>query len=123
MKFIAYLSIFFVSFSIFSQAKNSELEKIDALLEAIRTSDVVFIRNGDEHNSLDAYKHLKRKLKSVQRSWFTPPKEKWTAELFIEKIASKSSLSGKAYLVRLKNGEIIEAKTWLTNHLKKISKD
>ena len=94
-----------------------ELKKIDALLEGVKSSDVTFIRNGSEYTAQEAYTHLQRKLKSAQNSWFAPPKEEWTARLFIEKIASRSSLSKKPYLVRFKGGKVIEARVWLTEML------
>lgn len=37
------------------------------------------------------------KLKWVMNSWFAPDREEWTAEMFIEKLAPRSSLSGMPY--------------------------
>ena len=98
----------------------SELQKIDALLKSVKSSDVTFIRNGTDYTAEEAYEHLRRKLNSAQNSWFAPPKEEWTARLLIEKIASRSSISRKPYLVRFKDGRTIEAHVWLTEMLREI---
>lgn len=107
-------------FTVLAKEPLTELQKIDALLEAVKTSDLTFIRNGKEYSAKEAYQHLSMKLKNAQRSWFAPPKEKWTAKLFIEKVASRSSLSGKPYLVKLKDGKTIEARIWLEARLKEM---
>lgn len=98
---------------------DTEKEKIDYLLKEVSESKVIFIRNGSTHPPKDAAKHLERKLKSALSSWFTPSKEKWTAKLFIEKVASKSSLSGKEYKIKRTDGSIVKAKVWLNEKLNK----
>jgi len=129
MRFFFYIFLIILPLTSFSKEEFSEQKKINNLLEVIRTSDVTFIRNGDEHSSQEAYRHLQRKLKAAQGSWFSPPKEEWTAILFIEKVASGSSLSGRPYLVRTNDGKTIEAKSWLEKKLdelenkKELSKD
>ena len=99
-----------------------EQQKIAALLEVIKASDVTFIRNGSEYTGAEAYDHLKGKMKSAQNSGMAPQQEEWTAEFFIENIASRSYISKKPYLVRLKNGEVMETGTWLRDKLKGIEK-
>jgi len=98
-----------------------EAEKIHLLLNGIVELDAVFIRNGAEHTPEQAVEHLQMKLERAQNSWFAPGKEAWTAELFIEKIASKSSISGKLYKIRFKNGKTITAREWLKKKLTAIS--
>jgi hypothetical protein len=72
-----------------------EQEKIDWLLDQIRTSDATFIRNGTEYTGEKAASYIKQKLrfggKSVQ-----------TARDFIMRVASKSEHSGKPYEIRPK---------------------
>lgn len=94
-----------------------EQSKIDYLLKQIEKSEAIFIRNGKEHPSEAAVKHLKMKLDSAKNSWFAPDESKWTAIMFIEKIASKSSMSGKPYLIKVKDKKV-KAKDWLMNKLK-----
>jgi hypothetical protein len=101
----------------YAGAPTAELRKIDALLDSVKASEVTFIRNGNEYTAKEAHDHLRKKLKSARNSWFAPPEEEWTARMFIEKIASRSSISGRPYRVRFKDGKVIEARAWLTEML------
>jgi hypothetical protein len=103
--------------------ERSELQKIDALLDSVKSSDVTFIRNGNEYTAKEAHDHLRKKLKAAQNSWFAPPREEWTARLFIEKVASRSSISGRPYRVRFQDGKVIEARGWLMGMLREIEPD
>lgn len=98
----------------------TEMEKIDALISAVEKSDVVFIRNGQEHSNVDAAKHLRDKLNTAIRSPFAPKKSDWTAMMFIDRIGSKSSSSGKEYYIKLPDGSQTKAKDWLIARLKQI---
>src|ERR1051325_1945796 len=67
----------------------SEDQKIEALINTIdHLSDATFIRNGREYDCHAAAKHMRDK-------WNYGKKEIKTAEDFIEKAASKSSISGQ----------------------------
>ncbi len=66
---------------------------IEYLLTAIGESGCTFIRNGKEYSSEDAESHLRMKYRRGKR-WATD------AGKFIERLASKSSMSGKPYLMR-----------------------
>lgn len=87
----------------------SENEEIEFLLSYVANSDCTFLRNGDVHEAKEASKHLERKYDHV-RSRIN------TAEDFINKIAAKSSLSGRLYEVRCA-GEQIPTKQWLEDVL------
>ena len=93
--------------------KEASLE-IDALLARIETNDeIVFIRNGSEFSGKDAAAHLRLKLgKSEDRVT--------TAEDFISICASKSSASGKNYLVRSGSKDPEEAGAYFSRILKEI---
>jgi hypothetical protein len=92
----------------------SEDQKIAMLIEYVRTlNGSVFIRNGSEYAPDKAAEHLAMKRKNAG----TRVK---SAEDFIEVIASKSYLSGKPYLVRLKDGTVVTAKDLLSGKLKEI---
>jgi predicted GTPase len=80
------------------------------LLEYVRTSDVVFIRNGKEHSAEDAVEHIQKKYNHYKKKIKTP-------EDFIEKSATKSMMSGKLYQIKLKDGTIITSKDWLLAEL------
>ena len=98
---------------------NIEKVKIDYLISEVSKIDGHFIRNGKSHTPLEASKHLKMKLNNALNNWLTPNKDKWTAKLFVRKIASESFLSGKPYIIEFKNGKKVKAKNWLSGKLKK----
>lgn len=76
----------------------TETQKIEALISHIEElKDAKFVRNGVEYDSKTAAEFLRSK-------WKTHKKEIKTAEDFIEKAASRSSTSGKPYLIRRKDG-------------------
>jgi hypothetical protein len=87
-------------------------ETIAYLLEFVRTSDVIFIRNGKEHSAEDAVKHIQKKYNHYKKKIKTP-------EDFIEKSATKSMMSGKLYQIKLKDGTVITCKDWLTAELER----
>lgn len=89
-----------------SHLRLPEREKIDRLLERVEQSGLIFIRNGEEHNSLAAAAHWRRKFEAEG------PRVN-TLEEFIEKIASRSSLSDQPYQVRLSDGTVAETGPWL----------
>jgi hypothetical protein len=89
------------------EAKTADLqETIDYLVEFIRASDVVFIRNDKEHTSLEAAEHMLKKYKYAKRKVKTP-------EDFIKFCASESTVSGKPYHVRLGDGTTLTSAAWL----------
>jgi hypothetical protein len=83
---------------------------IERLLEAVRASGAVFIRNGEEHTPEEAADHLRRK-------WRTAGDRVKTPEDFIDRCATASSTSGEAYRMRLENGTTVTARDWLLGRL------
>jgi hypothetical protein len=67
--------------------------EIDYLLNTVGQSDCTFTRNGKSYPAADAQKHLQTKRKRGKR-YFS------SADEFIEKLASKSSMSGKPYSIQ-----------------------
>ena len=108
---ISFLIILLVSANVFAGTM-SEKDKINYLLDALTTEKVVFIRNGEEHSGVEARKHLQDKLGAVQGID--------TAQDFIAKIASSSSVTGEPYMVKFPNGTQIESAKWLGQKLKEI---
>ncbi len=94
-----------------------EHRKIDYLLNQIKEVEGAFIRNGTAHPPEEAGAHLEMKMKRAINSWFAPAKEKWTAKMFIEKLASKSSLTGTPYQIRFRDGRTVNAGEWLSDRL------
>jgi hypothetical protein len=119
------IKIIFFSLSVMSHAYAGweiESKKIDHLLAAVKESGATFIRNGKEYNSVEASDHLRMKLKKAQSSWFAPKKEKWTAKMFIDEVASKSSMSGEDYLIKEKDKPAVKAADWLNERLAALNK-
>jgi len=84
----------------------SERERIERLLRIVERSEVIFIRNGVEYTGSQAAEHLRRKLEAAGT-------EQMTLERFIEEIGSRSSMTGKAYHVRLADGTVMDAGPWM----------
>lgn len=90
--------------------------EIEALLGYLTNMDgAVFIRNGGEHTATEAAAHLRLK-------WEKQAEKIKSAEDFIARCGSKSSLSGQRYQIRLKDGQIRYADELLTEHLRQIRK-
>jgi hypothetical protein len=71
-----------------------ERERIDRLLAEVGASEtLVFIRNGNEYTAQEAVEHLRLKLRRAGSQIST-------AEEFIDRLATRSSVSGKPYLIR-----------------------
>lgn len=83
--------------------------EIDHLLAFVAASPCRFVRGGTEYDGREARDHLARKLDSVRPLVST-------ADQFVERIASTSSLTGEAYLVRCGTREL-PARAWLDDEL------
>ena len=88
-------------------------EEIDALLDAVATSECLFVRNGKEYDVDAAVSHLQLKRKNGGRYFKT-------TEQFIERIASKSSFSGKPYEIRCSEAPAQSASDWFSDRLQEI---
>jgi len=92
-------------------ASNPEIE---ALIVRVEHADgVVFIRNGSEHSAVEAAAHLRRKLAAAHGRITT-------AEQFIDKLGTRSSMTGMAYRVRFADGRQIDSATWLRQLLREL---
>ncbi|HEX5787472.1 MAG TPA: DUF5329 domain-containing protein [Woeseiaceae bacterium] len=91
-------------------------EEIDFLVAAVAGSDCTFIRNGREHDAGAASKHLQMKRERGRRHYDS-------TEEFIDRIASKSSWSGRDYLIRCDADEAQTAKNWFTAKLARYRED
>ena len=89
-------------------AQNDAEVEITALIEAVRESGCEFNRNGSLH-SAEAAEHLELKYSRGKRYADS-------AEAFIERLASKSSWSGKPYQM-ICDSETQPAGEWLTMRL------
>lgn len=86
--------------------------EIDYLLDRVQNSGYVFIRNGSEHTSAEAAKHMRRKYE-----YFADKGEIVTVQDFIDLAGTKSLLTGRQYTVRLPDGTIVPTAEWLRGEL------
>ena len=87
--------------------------EIGALIGALDGSSCRFQRNGSWHDAAEARAHLQRKYDYLLK------KDKVdTAEQFIERAASQSSISGKAYRIACPGQPEQTAAVWFTARLK-----
>ena len=93
----------------FALADTAETE-IEHLISAVGESGCTFIRNGSRHDAEDAASHMRLKYRRGKRYANT-------AELFIERLASKSSFSGKPYAIECPGSEAVPSGEWLTARL------
>lgn len=83
-----------------------DMEKeVEYLLDFVEQSECSFVRNGKIYPSMKAREHLEYKYNHV-RSRID------SAESFIDNIATKSSFSGRAYVVEC-GGNRLKAAEWL----------
>lgn len=96
------------------QSKLTEKQKIEYLIAQIAKQDAVFIRNGSEYTPSKAAEHLRMKYNRAG--------DIQTALQFIEKLGTSSSMSGKPYMMRYKNGKTVKVGEWLKAELLKLEK-
>ena len=97
-----------------ADGKLTEEQKIEKLIKHVEElKDAKFIRNGSEHSCKEAAEHMRRKYKNAGGKIKT-------AKDFIEQLATKSSISGKPYKIKFKDGTEKESGPYLKEELKKI---
>jgi hypothetical protein len=92
-------------------ASNPEIEALIVRVEHAR--GVVFIRNGSDHSAGEAAAHLRRKLAAAHGRLTT-------AEQFIDRLGTRSSMTGIAYRVRFADGREIDSAAWLRQLLREL---
>ena len=88
------------------------------LFEYLKQSNCEFNRNGSWYSSDDAVKHLASKYRYLLKKGLTK-----TAEQFIERTASQSSMSGKSYWVRCGDSQPVQTSEWFTEELKRFREE
>jgi len=108
----------FVILTLFSGAAiaqtqdTAEKKKIAMLISSIENlKGATFIRNGTEYDEKKAAEHLRLKLKNAGS-------RVQTADDFIRLCASKSSISGKPYMIRFSQGKTIKSEEYFRQKLK-----
>jgi hypothetical protein len=105
------LAVSFPAAAAAASRPSAEQEKIDWLIEQVRSSDATFVRNGSEYTGAQAASHLKTKL-------FFAGKRVQTAKDFIVGVATHSEESGQPYEIRPKGATApAPLGTWLADRL------
>ena len=110
MKRIWILVLVLFSGSVTAGVSSSTQLEIEHLLNFIRNSSCIIDRNGNTYAAVKAISHIEKKY-----AYFEDEIE--TTEDFIELSASKSTMSGKYYMVRCGDGEQIRTRDWLLQEL------
>ncbi|MFP5418095.1 MAG: DUF5329 domain-containing protein [Gammaproteobacteria bacterium] len=87
--------------------------EIVSLLAQLAESGCQFKRNGVWHEAAQARAHLQRKF-----DYLAEKDAVNSAEQFIERAATRSSMTGQAYWVRCGDRAAVPSGTWLTNLLR-----
>jgi hypothetical protein len=93
----------------------TEAQKIEDLIQDVERlqGQATFVRNGAEYDARTAADHLRLKWKNAGR-------RVKTAGDFIRGCATGSSISGKPYLIRFKDGREVTSSDWFWTDLKKL---
>lgn len=93
-------------------------QEVEHLFSYLRNSGCEFFRNGTWYDGKAAVDHLQKKYQYLVDKGMVS-----SAESFIDKGASESSMSGKPYLVRCgANAKPVESAAWLKAELAKYRK-
>ena len=85
-------------------------QEIDHLLQFVEHTKCHYERNGQLHSGKEAAEHIKNKFHYFQDDIDS-------AEKFIELSATKSTMSGKYYLVHCPNHPTMRSQEWLLREL------
>ena len=97
-----------MSFPASGSDMNNEIEH---LLKYVESTSCKYARNGTMHSGKDAVKHIKKKY-----NYFKDDIN--NTEKFIELSATKSTMSGKYYMIHCSGSPAIKSQEWLLLELK-----
>jgi Family of unknown function (DUF5329) len=104
--------------TLFSSAQAAESATTKAeiahLFTVLETSNCQFNRNGSWHDAKEASAHLSTKYKYLQNLHLVP-----SAEKFIERAATESSFSNRAYQIKCADNVVQPSAPWFTAALLK----
>lgn len=98
----------------FAQAPANTEREVEHLLDYVARADCQFNRNGSWYPGPKARAHLKQKYDYLAKRKLAP-----SAEAFIERAATASSISGTPYQVRCGSGAAAPSGPWLSSELRR----
>jgi hypothetical protein len=110
MKHTLAIAFFLFSPPVLADVPPGQKPEVDHLLSFVEHSSCRINRNGNFYDGNKAISHIKRKY-----AYFKDEIE--TTEQFIELSATKSTMSGKYYMVQCGDGKQVRTKDWLLNEL------
>ncbi|GAB3366037.1 YfeK family protein [Lysobacter rhizosphaerae] len=113
----ALLAGLLLSLPAFSAPPPTAAREIDQLIAALGGSGCDFQRNGSWYPAAKAEEHLRRKYE-----WLREHDKVATAEQFIERAGTQSSMSGRAYSVRCPGKPVVDSAAWLRARLLEMRK-
>jgi len=88
--------------------------EIEHLFLYLQGSGCQFFRNGTWYGANEAANHLKRKYQYLQEKGLVP-----STEAFIQRAASESSMTGRAYRVRCGSNPAVNSADWFRAELER----
>ena len=111
MKYLITLLILSCIQSVSADVPAEQKPEVEHLLEFVRQSDCIMVRNGTEHSGEYAVSHIQKKY-----DYFKDDIN--STEAFIEYSATKSTMSGKYYTIRCSGQEEMPTQDWLLEELR-----
>lgn len=112
MKFIFIFLLLGSIQAAFADVPSGQKPEVDHLLDFVRQSDCLLIRNGSEHSGEKAVSHIQKKYDYFREDIST-------AEDFIKYSATKSTMSGNYYTIRCPDKKEMRTQSWLLEELGK----
>lgn len=106
------LLMMIVTNSAYADVQPEQRHEVDYLLDFVKNTSCQINRNGQYHDGKKALAHIQKKYDYFRDKI-------GTTEQFIEYSATKSTISGKSYLVKCGNQRPQETRNWLLDELKK----
>lgn len=106
------LALLFASIAFAAESTPATKLEIDHLFSYLKASGCQFFRNGTWYGANEAVAHLTRKYQYLLDKGQVP-----SAEAFIERAASESSMSGQAYRVRCGSNPAVKSADWFSAEL------
>ena len=110
-KHIVLISLF-VSSGVLADVPSTQINEVSHLLNYVKNSNCTINRNGSEYKGEKALKHIEKKY-----NYFRDDIK--STEDFIEYSATKSTMSGKAYIVICPDKNPVKTQLWLLDELKR----
>jgi len=98
--------------AVLAEPKQTAKAEIEHLFTYLKSSGCKFNRNGTWYSAGDAVNHLETKYNYLLDKGLIV-----TAQSFVERGATKSSMSGKPYLVQCGSSEAVESAAWFMAEL------